>query len=290
MKMYPPVIIIGMSRSGTSLLTRMLESMGLFVGKCKDSNNESLFFVDLNEWFLEQCSAGLENPCPIKYLTEDDVMRKAYVDYLRDIMKTPRVVSYLGLTKYLAYGSPDKIDRPWGWKDPRNTYTLPIWLEVFDGAKVLHIYRHALDVINSLRVRRNRGLSKLKGKEGWFKPFYWFYLMYKYVPNKRILDLRCSSIEEGLLMWEEYMTEARKHVRNLKDRSMEVRYEDLLNDPVTILKEIADFCNLKTTEHVLKSVAGMANKNRAFAYLKDPELKAFASKPDVITKLKELGY
>ena len=279
-----------MSRSGTGLLTKMLESLGLFVGKRKDRNSESLFFVDLNKWFLDQCSAGLENPSPIKYLIEDYEMREAYVDYLRDLMKSPKVISYLGLTKYLAYGSPDKIDMPWGWKDPRNTYTLPIWLDVFPGAKVIHIYRHALDVINSLRVRRNSGLSKLKGKGGWFKPFYLYYIMHKYVPNKRLVEMRCSSIEEGVLMWEEYMTEARKHLRNLKDRSIEVRYEDLLKDPVTLLKEIADFCDLKTTEYDLRRVAEMANKDRAFAYLKDPDLKAFASKPDVANKLKNYGY
>ena len=86
------------------------------------------------------------------------------------------------------------------------------------------------------------------------------------------------------------MSEARKHIRNLKDNSLELKYEDLLEDPVTILKEIANFCNLQTTEHELSRVAMMANKDRAFAYLKVPELKEFASRIDVASKLKHYGY
>ena len=40
----PPIVIIGMHRSGTSIVTRMLEQLGLFVGKKKDMNHEALFF------------------------------------------------------------------------------------------------------------------------------------------------------------------------------------------------------------------------------------------------------
>jgi hypothetical protein len=30
---------------------------------------------------------------------------------------------------------------PWGWKDPRNSLTLPFWLQVFPGARVLIVHR-----------------------------------------------------------------------------------------------------------------------------------------------------
>jgi len=285
-----PVIIIGMSRSGTSLLTRMLESLGLFVGKRKDRNNEALFFVDLNKWFLDQCSAGLENPGPIRYLIENQEAREAYAYYVRDILNSPKVISYLGFTKYLLYGSPFKLNIPWGWKDPRNTFTLPIWLDVFPNAKVIHISRHALDVISSLMVRRDRGLSKLKDKAGGFKQSYLRYIMHKFVPKKKIVEMRCSSFEEGLNMWEEYMEEAHKHSHELKDNSIEIRYEDLLMQSEIILEKITGFCGLKTTHNDIKRVAKIANKDRAFAYLKDPELHAYASSPDVVKRLSVYGY
>ena len=44
MSAHPPIIIIGMSRSGTGMLAKMLEDLGLFIGKSKDRNNEALFF------------------------------------------------------------------------------------------------------------------------------------------------------------------------------------------------------------------------------------------------------
>lgn len=39
MKPNSPVIIAGMHRSGTTMITRMLEEAGLFVGKRKDPRN-----------------------------------------------------------------------------------------------------------------------------------------------------------------------------------------------------------------------------------------------------------
>ncbi len=39
------VIVIGMHRSGTGMISRLVEEMGLFVGTEKDGNNKSLFFI-----------------------------------------------------------------------------------------------------------------------------------------------------------------------------------------------------------------------------------------------------
>ncbi len=32
--------------------------------------------------------------------------------------------------------------KAWGWKDPRNTFTLPMWLSIFPKARVLHVLRN----------------------------------------------------------------------------------------------------------------------------------------------------
>ena len=49
----PPVIILGMHRSGTSMITGFLQKLGLFVGEELDDNNESLFFFKLNHWMFK---------------------------------------------------------------------------------------------------------------------------------------------------------------------------------------------------------------------------------------------
>lgn len=38
-----PVIILGMHRSGTTMITKILENLGLFVGVEKEINHEALF-------------------------------------------------------------------------------------------------------------------------------------------------------------------------------------------------------------------------------------------------------
>jgi len=285
----PPVIIIGMSRSGTSMLTRMLTELGLFTGQSLTDNHEAMFFRQLNDWLLIQCSGGLENPATIKYLLGDEEARALFGKFIHYTMTTPRVVSFLGVSNYFKYRTPANLDIPWGWKDPRNTYTLPFWLDLFPDAKVIHIFRHPLDIVNSLRTRRERGLSRLKGRHSRWKPLYWFYLMEKFIRGKRVfVDLRGADLEEGLLMWEEYIAQARTHVANLGDRAIEVKYEAFLQNPVDTLGELSEFCGLQTASSDLEKTACRVNESRGLAYLKDPELKAFSVR--ISDRLSEYGY
>jgi len=54
------------------------------------------------------------------------------------------------------------------------------------------------------------------------------------------------------------------------------------------LKSLSEFCGLDATQNEIEKVASQANKNRAYAYLKDPELKAFSL--DVSDRLKSYCY
>jgi len=285
----PPIIIIGMSRSGTGALTKMLEGLGLFVGFAKERNHEALFFEKLNKWLLYQCSGGLENPKTVTYLLEDEESRRLFVNFLRFIMKTPLAISFLGIRKYFRYYTPANLDIPWGWKDPRNTYTLPIWLDIFPAAKVIHIIRHGVDVVHSLQLRREKGLSRLRDRHRRFKSLYWFYLAIKFVQRRgTFVDLRCSSMEEALNMWEEYIQEARSHVNRLNEMAIEIKYEDLLAEPVRVLKDAADFCELNATVREIELATQDLRRDRAYAYLSDPILKDFAA--SVADRLKANGY
>jgi len=289
MKPHSPIIIIGMSRSGTSMLTRMLDELGLFVGKKLTKNHEALFFRKINDWLLKQCSGGLENPGTIKYLLQDEEARKLYGEFVSFSMTTPDVISFLGISKYLKVRTPENLDIPWGWKDPRNTFTLPFWLDLFPDAKVIHIYRHPLDIANSLITRRKRGLDRLKGRHKNMRRLYWYYLIRKFIMKNRLfVDIRGASVEEGFSIWEEYLKEARTHVNNLKERALEIKYEDFLNEPGQTLKELSDFCGLGASDSDIAKVASDANKSRAYAYLNNQELSAYAEK--IAGKLKAYGY
>jgi len=254
----------------------MLESLGLFCGSQLTNNHEAVFFREVNDWLLTQCSGGLETPGAIKYLLRDTEARKLFTEFVTFTMKTHRVVSYLGLGKYLSAGTPVNLEVPWGWKDPRNTFTLPLWLDIFPGAKVIHIYRHPMDIVNSLSTRRKKGLLRLSEKHRRWRGIYWYYLMQKFIPGKRVfVDLRGASPEEGLNMWQEYMQEARTHLEGLGEQAIEIKYEDFLDEPVRVLQELSEFAGLDASGDRIQELAQDINKSRAYAYRKEPVLEVF---------------
>lgn len=277
-----PVIIMGMHRSGTGMISRILERLGLFTGAQKQRDHEALFFLNLNDWLMSQCGGAWDHPQPIHDLIAHGEAKRMALDYIRFIMKTPRVASYMGWKNYLRHGSPERLDFPWGWKDPRNTFTLPFWLEIFPEAKVIHIYRNGVDVANSLCVReRARFNSRVQ-------PIYDSYMKLLYVirPKKGGFadSLRCSTLEGGFSLWEEYLHEARSQVARLRDRAIEVKYEEFVTNPSETLRCLAKFCGLPENG----AAADGIRKTRAYAYKDAPQLGTFAEQ--VSARLKTYGY
>jgi hypothetical protein len=272
-----PIIVIGAHRSGTSMVTRMLETMGLFVGKEKDDNHEAKLFNRINLWLIAQCGGSWEHPQAVQYLLENEEIRRRTIDYIaRYLLQSPRAISYLGWNLYLRHGTPARLRIPWGWKCPLNTYTLPLWLDMFPEAKVIHIYRHGVDVANSLRARMRRDMRQTRMQQIYYRLRFLHWIK----PKKGGFTdaFRCASLEGGLSLWEEYLSEARRHVSNLNGRAMELKYEDFLAEPVPALKQLASFCNLPLSDPVLEQAARHVKKERAYAYLGNAELRTFASR------------
>ena len=156
-----PLIVIGMHRSGTSLLARLLREAGLFLGwRLQPDHDEAKFFQGLNNWAMYQATADWDAPGRIDDLLDNARARAAAVDYLRLSVNSPRALEFLGPGRYLRTRGLDRLDAAWGFKDPRSTFTLPLWLDVFPDARVLHVTRHGVDVAQSLRVREEEFLTR----------------------------------------------------------------------------------------------------------------------------------
>lgn len=280
-----PTIIIGMHRSGTSMVTRMLEELGLFVGERKMQDHEPYFFLGLNDWALRQCGGAWDHPAPFREVLENARVRALVVDYLRTSLRMPRAASYLGWKNYRRYRSPENLNVPWGWKDPRNTYTLPLWLEIFPEARVIHILRHGVDVAGSLKMRAERTLERAEALHERRKPW-----MYAIRPKRGGFgsSVRCATLEGGFTLWESYVEEARLQIERLGDRAMEFRYEDFLADPRQALSSLATFCSLDATREAIAGATQNVRRDRAYAYRDDPELLEFADQ--MPCRLKALGY
>ena len=63
---HPPLIIIGMHRSGTSMVTRMLQGAGVFTGRRLEMNGAARFFQRINRWLFHLNRATWDHPRPVK--------------------------------------------------------------------------------------------------------------------------------------------------------------------------------------------------------------------------------
>jgi len=84
LKQMQPIIIIGMHRSGTSMISRIFEDLGVFMGHIKDSNNEAIFFRKINNKIFKSCYTNWEYP----NYTHEYIHNKSFVNKWINIIPT----------------------------------------------------------------------------------------------------------------------------------------------------------------------------------------------------------
>lgn len=279
-----PIIVIGMHRSGTAVVSRLLGAMGVFMGAKREANDEAVLFVGLNDWLLRESGGRWDYPEPVRSLLTDPEIRQLAKEYVSEHLRTLRAVSYLGWLRYLRYRTLDRLPHPWGWKDPRTTFTLPLYLELFPGARVIHVLRHGVDVARSLQMRRAATLRQSKAL--WQKRRAAAWLR----PNQiHLVDsVRCRTLEDGFALWETYAAEARRQLEPLGAHGLEIRYEELLAHPDAGVDTIAAFCGVRTRAMRGFGVTGWLDRTRVYAHRADPELRRYAAQ--VAERLAVYGY
>ena len=222
-----PILIIGASRSGTSLLARILSGSGMFLGADLESNHESRSLQAANRWVYLNADAGFDAPGPaIDELWESAFMRHAIT---RTLHAQIHGRAYWGWPMWYGWRSVW-----WGFKDPRTTFTLPFWLEVLPHARVIHMRRQGADVARSLMERRRRvelrwGLGRVDG-------------LALVRQHRAIANLCATSRAASLAHWQHYVGRASRHVHDLGPaRALEVNYETLLTDPAETCERLGTF-------------------------------------------------
>jgi hypothetical protein len=139
------VCVAGMHRSGTSLVANLLRTCGVYLGETQDFappsfDNpegywENLHFSKINDKILANFGGAWDCPPRLPPGWEDasslDTIRK---EAIRAVQASS------------TYSC-------WGWKDPRNSLTLPFWKKVLPDFKVVICLRSPLDVARSLQQR-----------------------------------------------------------------------------------------------------------------------------------------
>ncbi len=225
-----PVIVAGMHRSGTSIFTEILASAGMYIGgSAADEHHESWHFSRANRAMLGEAAAmlyefGWSAPKTRDFIEE----RRAYAE--RAVRELPGFFA-------------DRADeRAWGWKDPRNSLTLDIWLSIFPNARVLHIVRDGRIVALSLADRDQ------------LEPSF------------------------GLGLWAHYVEEAEQAMCGLpEEQRCTIRYEDLVREPTATVSRLLDFARIDAP--VRAETRTLFSPERASARDADPRIDAIREHP-----------
>lgn len=283
-----PVILLGMHRSGTSLIARLLDELGLFQGHELQEDHESTYFLDVNDMLMKRIGASWDNPGPTRPFLENPQALDLTARCLAGDLQSKHLKGYLGLRRYLKLRSLTKLQDPWGWKDPRTVFTLPAWLRLFPGAKLVYIVRNGIDVAASLQVREKRELSRRLEE----------FDAKTHQLNKHSLlerasfkgSARCLTLAGGFGLWEEYVAEAERLLAAVPNERLVVNYEQFLADPAKHLPPLANFCGLTATPERVGAVVATVNAGRGNAFLKDAELAAFYEQVRETPWMKRYGY
>jgi hypothetical protein len=245
-----PYIVIGMHRSGTSMLSELLHSAGIFMGNDWVRNQESDFFQRINNRLLEQNGwSWLEPGVP----PESTRIRLSSFGLIGSFIKGQR--NPFQLLNLIGGGE-------WGWKDPRNTFTLGSWLKLFPQARVIHLYRNGMDVALSLYYRNRKTAN-----------------------GDAFRHAALKEKSAGLDLWEKYVAQAFSFEPVLGERMLTVQFEKLVQcDPVEV-NRLEKFTGLPLRKRLESTV----DQKRTARYL-EPEhadLVQYARKNHWMNKL---GY
>ena len=139
------ICVVGMHRSGTSLIAQILKQSGLYLGP-EDTllgrnvgNQEGHFehtgFIELNDALLKHLGGSWEFPPELPSGWENAASLEPLRSRARELLR-----SFAGKS-------------PWGWKDPRTTLLLPFWRSLIPNLRLVVCVRSPLAVANSLHAR-----------------------------------------------------------------------------------------------------------------------------------------
>src|SRR5881296_2379636 len=195
------------------MLTRLLHACGLYLGPESalmppQADNpegfwEHLGFVAVNDELLNELGGAWDLPP-----NADENFSDPRLDPLR--LKARLLI--------------EKFDSAsvWGWKDPRNSLTLPFWQQLLPRLKTIVVVRNPLEVAHSMKERNGTSYS--------------FGLRLWEIYNRRVIEA------------------AERHDR------LVTHYDLFFEDPESELRRIAQFVHLPDTQ--IASAAALVKKRR----------------------------
>ena len=224
------VLVAGMHRSGTSLITGLIKEMGFSIGKA-DSNNENRKFQHINEVIMS--SYGLH---------WDSLINENDINFIWEIKE----YASRSLKKILPKGNICL-------KDPRICVTAMAYENSFEEFKIITVERPALECSYSLKKRsekvRKKGFDDFKSQ-----------LLFHPRP-RRAISLKCENMTYGEKLHKSYMNHLKSFIETGKYEShLNINFKELVKNPLDGVDRLYKFLGLKR-DYNLKKISDKVDKS-----------------------------
>lgn len=280
----PPIIVIGAHRSGTSLVASMLASLGVYMGRQAleytqasgaspptevHGNQEARPFYAVNEQLLSRADSGWNHVEPFLERRDDPSFSTSATRLMQLSTFGPLRWDYLDLM-------PRKEGTTWGWKDPRNSLTLPYWLRLFPGATVLHV-RRELDAVASSLHRRAHDWASLpppaptmgrKLRAAMADPVAGMGALARragILPPLTPMPDPCLELSHCQRLAHEYLSQCFRH-RGRGGYFLEIQYEALVKSPEAQLEALVGFCRTSPSQRQQAAALGLIRRSPAVGH------------------------
>ena len=175
----PCIIVLGMHRSGTSLVAGILHQLGVHMGDNligpRPDNPKGFFederVVQINDWILQLCAGSWHRP------PSEEILQYDEFPYTGPLVE---IESYVQNRK--------DAHTHWGFKDPRLCLTIQLWTPYIREPKFIVVWRNPLAIARSLEHRDKMDI----GYALWLCNEYWRRLIkfIRFVPQDKVLHVQ----------------------------------------------------------------------------------------------------
>jgi hypothetical protein len=220
-KNLPPLFLVGMPRSGTKLLRGLLNQHPLI----EIPNVETHFLPYWEKHWQEYGDLSDKNNFSYFY---NEVINIPYFIYTLETRKIiQEKVWYQSCENFKISGvfealmrhdanAPTESKKIWGDKTPSYITQIPLIKKLFPSAKIIHIIRDVRDYSLSVNVAWGKNMMRSADR------------------------------------WVEGIEEFNVNLKNYSNEIIELRYEDLLDNPQKQLSRICDFIDLEFDKRMLQ--------------------------------------